>query len=326
MNRQLPKQRGAALLSAMLTVAIVATFAATALWQQWGSIEVERAERQRLQVAWMLTGALDWSRLILREDARSSTVDHLGEPWALVLEESRLSTFLAADRTNTAGFALEDTLDAFLSGQVQDAQAYLNINNLIDNNQISAPHKAVFLKLFETLGLPPAELNRLCDALLAAHTAQPGTDAFAKAPLRPQRVDQLLWLGLSPATLARLRSFVTVLPQPTTVNINTAPLEVLVASIGGADMALASRALRQRAASPFQSLEAASTALGLAANQLTPQMHSITTQYFLVAGRMRLEETTIQELSLIERIGRSTKTVWRERGVLAPKSANPSIQ
>ena len=41
-------QHGAALLSAMLTVTLVATFAAAALWQQYRSIEVEKAERGRV--------------------------------------------------------------------------------------------------------------------------------------------------------------------------------------------------------------------------------------------------------------------------------------
>ena len=86
------RQRGAALLAAMLTVTLVATFAAAALWQQWRSIEVETAERARVQSAWILLGALDWSRLILIEDSRAGGADHLAEPWAVPLEEARLST------------------------------------------------------------------------------------------------------------------------------------------------------------------------------------------------------------------------------------------
>jgi len=74
------RQRGAALLLAMLTVTLVATFAAAALWQQWRAVEVETAERARMQSAWMLSGALDWGRLILREDARASRTDHLASP------------------------------------------------------------------------------------------------------------------------------------------------------------------------------------------------------------------------------------------------------
>ena len=95
-------QRGAALLLAMLTVVLVATLASAALWTQWRAFEIERAERQRAQAAWILNGALDWARLILREDVRTGGADHLGEPWAVPLAEARLSTFLAADKDNNA--------------------------------------------------------------------------------------------------------------------------------------------------------------------------------------------------------------------------------
>ena len=71
------RQSGAALLAAMLTVMLVATFSAAALWQQWRASEVEAAERGRVQAAWILIGALDWSRLILREDALTGGPDHL---------------------------------------------------------------------------------------------------------------------------------------------------------------------------------------------------------------------------------------------------------
>ena len=74
----------------MLTVALVATFSAAALWQQWRSTEVEAAERARVQSSWVLTGALDWARLLLREDGRTAGLDHLGEPWAVPLQEARL--------------------------------------------------------------------------------------------------------------------------------------------------------------------------------------------------------------------------------------------
>ena len=92
------QQAGAALLTAMIIVTLVATLAASMVWQQWRAVQVEAAERARTQSAWILAGALDWARLILREDARSGGADHLGEPWAVPLAEARLSTFLAADR------------------------------------------------------------------------------------------------------------------------------------------------------------------------------------------------------------------------------------
>jgi general secretion pathway protein K len=45
-------QAGAALLAAMLTVALAATFTAAALWQHWRSVEVESAEGARMQARW----------------------------------------------------------------------------------------------------------------------------------------------------------------------------------------------------------------------------------------------------------------------------------
>lgn len=103
-----PNERGMALLSAMLTVALVTFLAAGAFWQQWRTYEVEAAERQRQQSAWLLNGAMDWARLILREDSKSSNHDHLGEPWALPLQEARLASFLSSQ----PGFAssAEDSL------------------------------------------------------------------------------------------------------------------------------------------------------------------------------------------------------------------------
>ena len=100
---------GAALLAAMLTVTLVATFASAALWQQFRSTEVEIAERGRVQSGWLLTGSLDWARLILREDARAGGVDHLAEPWAVPLKEARLSSFLSVDKSST-----DTEEDAFL--------------------------------------------------------------------------------------------------------------------------------------------------------------------------------------------------------------------
>ncbi|HSN80608.1 MAG TPA: type II secretion system minor pseudopilin GspK, partial [Rhodoferax sp.] len=91
-------QRGAAILTAMLTVVLVATMASAMLWQQWRGVEVESAQRTRVQSAWILTGALDWARLILREDARQGGPDYLSEPWAVPLAPARLTTFLAAQQ------------------------------------------------------------------------------------------------------------------------------------------------------------------------------------------------------------------------------------
>ncbi|HXD06992.1 MAG TPA: type II secretion system minor pseudopilin GspK, partial [Burkholderiaceae bacterium] len=77
-------QRGAALLTAMVIVSLIATLASAMVWQQWRAVQVEAAERARVQGQWILAGATDWARLILREDAKAdrakgnNSTDNLG--------------------------------------------------------------------------------------------------------------------------------------------------------------------------------------------------------------------------------------------------------
>ncbi|WP_431275337.1 type II secretion system minor pseudopilin GspK [Variovorax ureilyticus] len=182
-------QRGAALLTAMLTVTLVATFAAAALWQQWRATEIEGAERARVQSGWLLIGALDWSRLILREDARASAssggADHLAEPWAVPLAEAKLSSFLAADK-NISSDELEGLPEAFLSGRIIDAQSKLNVLNLVEGGKPVDSAVKAFAKLFQLLDLPAGEVNVLVSNLqqalppaATASTSSTGTGSAA---------------------------------------------------------------------------------------------------------------------------------------------------
>jgi len=292
---------GAALISAMITVTLVATLASAALWQQWRHVEVESAERSRAQTAWLLTGALDFSRLVLRED--KGPADHLAEPWALGLQESKLSAFLAQDKQ-----AREGDPQVFLSGAITDAQSRLNVRNLIENGQASVTGRASFTKLFTLLGLPLNELNTLQQQLLRAQQA-----TSANAALMPQHTAQLLWLGLSARTTAQLAPYVSVLPEATPLNLNTAGPEVIYASLPALDMAAAQQFVRQRAnRAPLETLDAASKALG---PQVDPKLHDVKSKYFFIRGRIRLEDTVQEDELLVERNGTKITILWRDRAV-----------
>jgi general secretion pathway protein K len=308
------KQWGAALLSAMLTVTLVATFAAAALWQQWRSVEVEIAERARVQVAWLLVGALDWSRLILRIDGRAGTTDHLAEPWAVALQESRLSTFLAADKNNTGGQTAEEQIDAFLSGNIVDAQSKLNVFNLIAAGPDSETDVAAFKKLFSHLNLQQTELESFLINLKAAHNL----NSPATTTLMPERVRQLTWLGLRPLTLAKLSPYITMLPERTTVNINTASAEVILASAPGIGLSEAKLTVFARESAHFASLEDADKRVPALKLSGKDKQFSTATRFFEVTGRIRLEQTVVQEQSLVQRDAQNNvKTLWRERSVVA---------
>ncbi len=315
-------QRGAALLAAMLTVALVATLAAGAMWQQWRSIEVESAERQRSQARWLLTGALDWARVILREDARADNpnnpTDSLTEPWAVPLQEARLSSFLAAmpDGSVTTGNSAEDdnlAQNVFLSGQITDLQGRLNVTNLMKGDQPDPAALAALTRLFDALGVPPLQLNLLVQGLQAAQRKS-SNSGDTSTPLMPQRVTQLTWLGLSPASLKTLAPHLTLLPTATPVNVNTASQQVLYASVPGLSMSDAQRLVQQRERTPWSTLDDFVKAVGRPVE--LQNSHSVNTQFFEVLGRLRMSQTTLQERSLVKREQSNQTVIWREFGSL----------
>ena len=310
--RPLHRQCGAALLAAMLTVTLVATFAAAALWQQWRGVEVETAERNRVQAAWVLLGALDWSRLILREDGLNGGPDHLAEPWAIALQEARLSTFLAAGGNNASLDPSYDTRDAFLSGQVLDAQARLNAANLVVDGKVSASAVASFARLFALLGLQAEMATELAAQMQKAQASSAGESA----PLMPRRMEDLVWLGLPQALVPLLAPYVTLLPTATPVNLNTASAEVLYASGATTDLADAQRLVSARQKTHFKNVSDASKLLGSGDNSLSTVNFSIGSRFFEVRGRLRLDQTTVEERSLLQRDGDAVRTLWRERGTV----------
>ena len=328
MKRQRPSSRGAALLAAMLIVSLVAMLAAGAAWQQWRTVEVESTERQHAQAQWLLLGALDWARVILREDARSGNpdapTDHLAEPWAIPLQEARLSTFLSANSSNSgtgstpttnssAGLSNSTSDDSlvqqvYLSGQISDLQARMNVTNLLQGNQIDLKSLQAFERLFEALNLPAVQLNALAQGLVAAQQQKDG------APLMPQRVSQLTWLGLTPQTLVTLTPYITVLPTRTQINLNTAPPVVLYASVAGLNMSDAQRLSDQRAQNPWSSLDAFHKAAGKPVN--VDGTHSVNSRFFEVVGRLRMPATSLWERSVVQRDQVDVKVLWRESGSL----------
>ncbi len=295
----------------MIIVTLVVTLSASMVWQQWRAVQVEAAERGRMQAAWILVGALDWARLLLRNDLRSdqrsAAIDHLGEEWAMPLKEARLSTFLAAaDKEGST----DDGLEAFLSGAITDAQARFNVTNLVTGNQTDAAEVAALGRLCQTLGVDSGVAATLASGMLGALGAGGTGGAAASAPvsgptpLLPKSVSQLAWLGVDAQTLDVLRPYLAVLPDKTPINVNTASRETLSAEIPNLDLGSAERLIQLRQRAPFKSIADFYTALGRpqeAPQGQAPPNIDVKSSYFEVRGRLRLADRVLEERSLVRR-------------------------
>jgi general secretion pathway protein K len=300
-------QKGAALLLAMVILTLVTTLAAGMVWQQWRAVQVEAAERTRAQAAWILSGALDMGRVILRLDARTPGADHLDEPWATQLQESSLSSLLAQDRNNN----VEGAPEAFLRGGIRDAQSRYNLRNLVDANQkIVEAEVAILARLCESAGLSPDTAQAIASGLLTAwHPDLAAGGEADDAPLVPHTVEQLTWLGLSPATVKGLQRYVTLLPEPTPVNINTASAEVLAGILPGLDAGSAERLVKRR---PFKNVQEARAFIP-GNEPIDPKRVDVASRYFEISGQLRMEGRTVEERLLVVRKNREITALSRSR-------------
>ena len=324
MKRSSPQaQHGAALLTAMIMVTLIASFGAGMVWQQYRAVQIEASDRARAQSAWILQGALDWARLILKEDVKADLSkpppkDHLGEPWAVPLAEARLSTFLAADKTS----ANDEGPEAFLSGSIEDAQSRYNLRALLGGTKVPELEARVLERLCNQVNAPPGTAGVIIAGVRAAFPApasgasQPEGSASSplsgESPLQPAGLDQLTWFGLDTDTIKRLQPYLVLLPKATPVNLNTAPREVIAALFDGVDLATAERLVQARKAKPLQDV-AVDAAAYLSANALAQALPTRASSFFIVTGRLRLDERQLEQRSLVERQGQNMVVLARER-------------
>ncbi|WP_298289068.1 type II secretion system minor pseudopilin GspK [Thiomonas sp.] len=299
-------QRGAALITAMLIAALAAVMVSGMFWSQWSAISREQTAREQTQARWILRGAIDWARLILREDARNSAVDYLGEPWSVPLAEARLSTFLAARGQDSAALP-----DAWLEGRIIDAQSRFNLRDLAPAGSVDPQALRVLQRLCAALQLPAGVATDIANGV-AASTAPVAQPSVANAPLPLQQLQDLARLGTAVAqALPRLAPAVTLLPQPTAVNANTAAPLVLAALLGvDADTAQALVQARKRAY--FRNLGDIALLLPQG-TQVNPQLVSVATGYFDAIARVRIGHLEYAERALIQRAGLFTQVVRIER-------------
>ncbi|MEM5431677.1 type II secretion system minor pseudopilin GspK [Cupriavidus oxalaticus] len=322
------RARGAAVVTALLMVTLAVVVVSGMLWRQ--QVQIRAIENQRLlaQATWIERAAVDWARLILRDDQRRTNVDQLGEPWAVPIAETRLSDFLGASlRTDAAGET------SFLSGRILDAQARFNLANLViwtatagqgRAASVDPAAQAAYRRLLQTVGLNPQLAESTARAMLQAAQGGGGSGGDSgggRAAPRPlDSVQGLLSLpGYTPEMVAVLEPFVTVLPERTLVNANTAEAEVLAAVIDKLPLERARELVRQRDRAYFNNIGNVQTQLAAVAPQADSaslsNMIDVRSHYFLVYGLVRHERASRLQVSLIfrgEPLGatNTTRVVW----------------
>lgn len=314
----LQRQRGVAVITALLLTTLSVTIVASLFWQQQVQVRSMENQRLHLQTKWILRGALDWARLVLRQDGMDSrTYTALTAVWNTPLAETRLDQYI--ERERVAG----EIFDATLSGRIIDASSRYNLTNLATGPKINPQHVAIFRRLLVNLKIDPALAVRTAEAVrdgaepLPRETGDTSPVVLkTKAPVALTQLDDLLSIqGYTPEVVAKLRDYAIVLPiDATMVNVNTAPAEVIAALVENFSVSQANALVERRKQAYYRMKAEFTQQLYGVQERPDEALFDVKSEYFLVLSRVRLDRAALDAEALVNRKMDDqtfkTTTVW----------------
>jgi general secretion pathway protein K len=312
------RQRGVAVITALLLTALAITVVASLFWQQQVQVRSMENQRLRLQTQWAMRGMVDFARFWLRQDNPMLTA--LDGVWATPIEEARLDDYVDREKVDTEKF------DATVSGRALDAQARFNITNLVDATGTVNPKQVLaYQRLLSNMKLDSGLAQATADAVLRAkpkpRTADSGADGKTPAakpatggssePVAFTQVEDLLAVpGYTPQMIEQLRDVVIILPELTPINVNTAPAEVLAA----VTMMSLSEASALTLSNPRKKfVDFANFKNNINGNVIEGVELDVKSRYFLTVIRVRLDRAALDAVALVNRKTdpqRTTSLVW----------------
>ena len=322
------RQRGVAIIMAMLIVALATSVAAYAAWQQNLWIRQSQNLGAQAQALAVSRAAIYFGKKVLLNDLANSNppnVDDLKEDWAK--------------------YSLTEPIEGgSVSGKIADQQGLFNVNNLAATNPIEqALQRKWFDALLANLSLP-AELAVALQDYVDLDDQGPKEDLAYLGKSEPYRtanqpiygIDELYRVeGFDEKIIAALKPFITAIPNltppaqgsstptvtPTPLNVNTAPKEILEAVFPGNGAQI--ETLRKNAAfKDFTDFQTATSNLLGQPNPQNPAAYpwSQTTiaaksDYFLVAAASQFGTTKIGLVALVQRVNANDwpTIVWQKQ-------------
>lgn len=313
-RRQSSRQRGAAVIGALIIVAVVAALSSSLFLRQTATMRQVENEEARVQARWLLMGGIDWARLMLRDHARREATTQGDQVWATPILDTRIEQ-------------PGDERVAVFSGYIEDEQGKFNLYNLATGGTISEEDMQALGRLLSNVGMPaqlapqmaglialaqPPAPQASADGQTGSTAANAATRAKADAPL-PRGIDDLAGLlGADDATRQAMRRTMTVLPARTSVNVNTAPPEVLAALVPGLSLGQARNIAgeRDRGRWFLNSGDFANRVAGTGSEIQVPTVVT-TSDWYMATGTVVYQRARVSMQALLQSsAGGAPRTLW----------------
>lgn len=292
-------QRGVALITVMLVVAVVTVVCAGIIARQQLSIR-SSANQLHVRQAWQYAlGGETLAKAVLRRDLQQGNprapVDHLDEAWAQPL----------------APFALDEGGE--LGVHIIDPTGRFNLNSLVRQGAPNDAAVAQFRRLLLALQIDTPYAERLLDWLDAdlepsgGYGAEDNQYLLAEPAYRAANraladVSELrLLLEMNEVDYQRLLPWVSALPADATLNVNTASAQVLASLAEGLPLSTAEGLVARRAGQGYA--DVSSFLAQLPGLQVQSQRLAVGSQYFQVISevsvgdRRQVLRSTLQRAS-----------------------------
>jgi general secretion pathway protein K len=296
------RQNGVAIVTALLVVVLSTVLVSGVIWRIYKVSRSVQNEASKIQARQVMQSAVEWASVILREDARVSATDTLAEPWAVPLADTRLNESLKPQISGT-----DNNTNARLSGEIEDAQARFNLFNLTQTGSAGDKQIRAFYRLCALVGL-----SRGMSELIVKEVRR------AKAEPVQRLADLKRTGGIDQTGVDALERWVVWLPTITKVNANTASAEVLYSVMPPLNYAVVQQLISTRDRASFKDeadfrsrIPGGSSPAG-GQTTLSTDMIDVKSQFFLVKGRVQVQDSRLNVEALIQREGNKVYTLWRQ--------------
>ena len=289
-------QRGVALITAILIMALITTLTFSLEWDNSLDLRRTYVSMYREEAIQAAIGAESWVMSILRQDLEDSETDHFGEIWASDLPVLPLG-------------GDGDSIQGEIFGEIEDLQGRFNINNLIDQSgKVDAPSLEQFQRLLAALEIDVRFAGIAADWLDADRNAgfpDGAEDSIYSSIIPPYRAaNQMLsstselaaLQGMDKATMDILRPHIVALPGRTVINVNTATGPVLQSLDESMSVADVERLLAEREESGFTDIENSFAQWPDVRSQIGD-----TSEFFQLKVIVRVDTVRITYFSMLER-------------------------
>ncbi|MHA6639735.1 type II secretion system minor pseudopilin GspK [Stutzerimonas frequens] len=300
------RQRGVALITVLLVVAIVTVVSAAMVARQQLSIRATSNQLQARQAWHYALGGEALAQAILARDLRSAAgadpgaggeaaaVDHLLEPWAQPLPAFEIDQgeILVRIEDMAGRFNLND----LLRDQQPNPAAVEQFRRLLLRLQISAPYPERLLDWLDPDQQPSGELGAEDNVYLGLDTP------YRSAGRRLHDLSELrLLLDMREEDFQRLAPYVVALPPNVPLNVNTASAMVLSSLSDNLSLGAAESLVELRRAAPFRNSAAFLAQPALAGTTLQGTALAVGSQFFQATSEVRLGDRRLALVSLLQR-------------------------